>query len=450
MKLYNTKISFFSCFEFLLCSFVFLLPWQTIWIIQENFLNGTKLDYETVGIFGIEIVLWCAILIFSIILWKNKRDQIMTELKKKYEKKIFIFFGLFFVYMLLSVLWSSNKMIALFQSIHLFEGAVIFFFVSISRIDVRKLLQWFIAGSMIQSFLGIYQFFTQSTFAVKWLGLVSHPVFETGTSVIQSEDIGRWLRAYGAFPHPNIFGGYLIVALCGTAYLFFLCHNSKKKWLILVCWIVQIIALFFTVSRSAWLSFFLLLITLPFYAKYIQKKFHVSQFIKKSRILFCTAIVFFSFLTYTYLPLIQTRVYVQSFHEVRSIDERKSAVENALKIFLEQPWFGVGVGNYTIALKQEYPTISGSMIQPVHVIPILFLSEFGIVGLMLIMLFFSSWIYAKKEKALIFFALIFILSPLFLFDHYFYSLPIGIFVLSFFWGIQKKLFSTVYPQNQNL
>ena len=69
------------------------------------------------------------------------------------------------------------------------------------------------AGAFLQACLGIYQFFTQSSFACKWLGMASHNAQDLGVSVIETLSGERWLRAYGGLDHPNIFGGFLCFSI---------------------------------------------------------------------------------------------------------------------------------------------------------------------------------------------------------------------------------------------
>ena len=92
-------------------------------------------------------------------------------------------------------------------------GIGLFWLISSVEYNRRYLVGSFLISAIIQAFLGIWQFFTQSSFASKWLGMALHDASDLGTSVIQI--IGsdgfwqRWLRAYGGLDHPNILGGLL-------------------------------------------------------------------------------------------------------------------------------------------------------------------------------------------------------------------------------------------------
>jgi len=56
--------------KLLLLAFLFLLPFQIVYIVQDNFLNGAKWQYGTSVFYLTEMILWLAIIFFiSIILF---------------------------------------------------------------------------------------------------------------------------------------------------------------------------------------------------------------------------------------------------------------------------------------------------------------------------------------------------------------------------------------------
>lgn len=225
------KKNLVKIFELFLNSFLFLLPWQTIFIIK-------KWELGTIGIFGFEILFWIIAALFFIWHFQNKKQQ--ANMSWLYITS-FIFLG----YCFLSTFWSPQPLVGFFQALRITESFLLIWILLVAPFDRKKAVLWFIAGATLQAFLGIYQFLTQSTVGFKWLGLVSHPLMETGTSVIQSAEAGRWLRAYGAFPHPNIFGGYLVIAIIFTSLLILQKNIQNKK----------IFFLFLFFSYSVLLSF---------------------------------------------------------------------------------------------------------------------------------------------------------------------------------------------------
>ena len=383
-------------------------------------MNGSKWQYGTLGFYATEVLLWLAIFSFLFLYCKKIFVERKEKIKFSWSKdRVFILSVLvFLVYCFASVFWSLDTAVALQQSFHIMEAFLLFFVLYLGLVDWKRAAQWFVAGAVLQSAFGIYQFLTQSTFAFKWLGLVVHPVMEAGTSVIVGDGIGRVLRAYGAFSHPNVFGGYLAITIFVTLYLLF---QDKKNKVLFGALFLQLIALFFTFSRSAWLAVGVVLVGLCVY--FIKtKKWNYTKII-------LSCFVFGAVLSALYFPLVHTRVAHQSSHEIRSTEERVGGIKEGIQIWKTAPMLGVGVGNYTAASYKQNPTRPGYEYQPVHNVPLLVLSEFGVLGggllLLIVVTFFRL---LPKDKKAFFFASIFIFGLLSIFDHYLYSSYIGILV----------------------
>lgn len=454
---------------FCLYIFLFLFPWQTILIFQKN-------ENGTLGIFGFEILLFAVGLLYIIKIIVNfchpesfatlegklregsspsNRGKIIFPqfIKKQSQKKYSQFqkiLFLFFLYCFFSIFFAPQKLFALFQTVRIAEAFFLYYILTHFQYKKSVAVGSLLVGSALQSVLGIYQFLTQSTVSFKWLGLVSHPVFETGSSVVQSIEVGRILRAYGAFPHPNVFGGYLVVSIIFTTIFFIksFCHpesfatlegklrerSSKKIFPYIFLLVIQITALFFTFSRSTWLAVVFWFTGIFFY--FFKKRN------KKMLFLFLLLILQVVFLCTTYFSLLKTRVEAKSYHETRSVEERKNLSAVAFQLFQTHPWFGVGVGNYVSAVKIQNPLAAPSALEPVHMVPLFVLVEFGIFGILIFIIFMVLCVKTIKWKPLAWFFL-FTLSPLLLFDHYLYSLPFGIFLGATFFGLlQHHSFST--------
>ncbi|MBU0581243.1 MAG: hypothetical protein KKA19_08705, partial [Candidatus Margulisbacteria bacterium] len=92
------------------------------------------------------------------------------------------------------------------------EGFILFWLVFRIRFQLSKVVFTFTLAGLTQSVLAIIQFFSQKIIANKWLGLAEHDPGTLGDLVIETSS-GRWLRAYGSFPHPNILAGFLVICL---------------------------------------------------------------------------------------------------------------------------------------------------------------------------------------------------------------------------------------------
>jgi O-antigen ligase len=420
---------------------LFLLPFPAIFIYKEQFLNSVKWEYGTLGFFGTEILLWITFFIFAF--WFRERIKIRNQKSKinfswSRDRMFVLFALLFIIYILLSSVWSIDSSVALQQGLYIIGALLLFFMLIIGPLKFREIATWFIAGTVLQSVLGIYQFLFQSTFAFKYLGLVHHPVWQAGTSIISSPDIGRWLRSYGAFSHPNIFGGYLVLSIF-ISILFKKLNkknNLKFKIIFFAIYSLQLTALFFTFSRSAWLAFILLFLFIIIF--YFKKYFQINLIIINTVILLTAlSIIFF--------PLIQTRFSHQSTNEVRSTTERVVGVGEAYELFKQNYLFGVGIGNYTAVAYMLNPNNPGWLYQPVHNVFILILVELGIIGVILLlstlMLFIRFAFFINNDLFNILIFSLIICLVLAMFDHYLFSSYIGVMMISVCFGSVFRAFS---------
>lgn len=434
------KITLENSLSFLLKALLFLLPWQTIWIYKEQFLNGVKWEYGTLGFYVSEILLWAAVLIFMA--WFVKKlaaKDLRFKINFGWSKdRIFALACLIFViYVLASIFWAADVNLGLQWALRIVGGIVLFFMLYIGPLTFRQMAVSFVGGAVLQSILGVWQFLSQSTFAFKWLGLVSHPVWQAGTSVISGPEVGRWLRAYGAFPHPNILGGYLVISLM-VSYLLFL-KTKRRSWqtrlLQLFIIGIQVMALFFTFSRSTWLAFIFVLVILFCFAYFWDRQKKRLFFLGSN---FLVTIGLFLVLSFLLWPLIQTRLAGESVTEVRSTVERVQSYEESKQLFGEHPWLGVGAGNYTIALYKMNPTRPGWEYQPVHNMAMLLLVDLGIIGLLLLavvgVIFFIYQFEIPHFYLFCYFLHGVIYIVLAMFDHYLLSSYTGILLTAVYWA----------------
>ncbi|MEK9143705.1 MAG: O-antigen ligase family protein [Patescibacteria group bacterium] len=196
--------------------------------------------------------------------------------------------------------------------------------------------------------------------------------FNAGTPGIARIDwYGReLLRPYATFPHPNVLGGFLatVLLLIVLRYLSILGNLKKKiKLFYGTVILVGITALLLTFSRSA--------IVVGTIAIAIAIARNVEH---KLRVL---GIVLFVFILTSYvLRLTSTE---------ESVVVRQQLNDAAIKLWQSSPLFGVGLGNFLVRLPEALPTRTIYFLQPVHNIYLLLLSEMGIVGIGLIVLWIA-------------------------------------------------------------
>ncbi|MBP9760757.1 MAG: O-antigen ligase family protein [Candidatus Magasanikbacteria bacterium] len=422
--------------------FFFILPWPSIWMYREVYVDGIKWQYATLGFYASEVVLWLFFLLFFTGFIKKFFSLPREERRFSFSfDRIFLStLFLFVVYVLMSRWWAVDSAIAAQHGLHLLEGVLLFVTLSISPYSFRQLASWFLVGMIAPMLLAIYQFFSQTTVSSTLLGLAAHPAFEAGTSVVV--DAGsRWLRAYGSFAHPNMFGGFVVLSFFMSSYL--LLQQPKQlsgiqKFFPLGMLIFSIVALIISWSRSSWIAGALTgVLLLGFFFK--------TSVFRWQYVFVCVSIPILFFLL---LPnLFLTRLTVGSLHELRSMSERVDGYTNAMTLFQSSPWFGVGIGNYT---QQEALSFRGFPVwvyQPVHNMFLLALVELGIVGFGIASISFVGYVTyiasrVHKRGLLLFLFCISPLVPLAVLDHYIVSSYQGLLLAALWLALVTHSLST--------
>lgn len=277
-----------------------------------------------------------------------------------------------------------NSMIYLFRICQFFVFAALVF---LNIVHLKKVYDLFIVVVSFLALLGVFQFIFQTSVGLHFLGEPIVSVDKLGVAKVSI--FGKdFLRIYGTFPHPNIFAGYLLVAIIG-AWRFR--KESFMRFLLVLCFI----ALVLTFSRSAWLAL-LIIIVWNWKLKY--------KWIFSSVLFFIFFVLLFDL---TELAVL----------------ERMQFLEISKQMFLAHP-LGVGVGNFTQSMAQvSSQNLDPWQIQPVHNVFLLLLNELGLQGFTIV---FATLIMRRFFSPIL--LLVFVIG---LFDHYFLSLYSGQFLLAF-------------------
>jgi len=408
--------------------------------------GGAKWEYETIGFYATEGLLWLCVVVFMAWFWKKAKGEIKKKgVKFSWTKdRVFVLSCLLFIlYVFASSLWAYETRVSRQQAFRVLEGFLLFFMLYLGPLDAKGAMKAFVAGSVVPALLGVWQFVTQSTFDSVLFGLSDHPVLQSGTSVVASPEAGRWLRAYGPMSHPNVFGGYGVISF---VFLLSLVSVKVKKDTLVrhvlypAACILIVASLFFTFSRSAWIAF-AIVIFLYCCVALRERSFSFKNY--RVRVMgygVLAAIV----LSTLFIPLVQTRILGGSTHETRSTTERVNGYSEALDVFRSHPFDGVGVGNYTNTLVVNSPNARKYVwaYQPVHNVGLLFLAELGILGVVLLGAIMVTLFRLQKEHmySIVLFALP--LVPLLLFDHYLFSSYIGLMLVGVYWGVGLRFLET--------
>jgi O-antigen ligase len=296
------------------------------------------------------------------------------------------------------------------------------------RIEIKKNIWFFSLGLIIPCFLGWRQFLMGWSPASTLFGLAEHLAATPGTSVVEVVG-GRIMRAYGTFPHPNIFGGFLAAAILlilwrSRAWLWV----KKKTWVATLPLLMLLSAtLVITFSRSAWLALGTGIILIFIW--------HIIQRIKISKVFLLNFFVIFATVFITagiFHDAVFVRVEATDRLEEKSLVERKSEYQIVGEVIKTNLFVGVGPGAYTFVLEELNPDQPIWFYQPIHNSLLLFFAETGLLGLVVLIYFFGAFV-SKKNFFFVIPAI-----PIVVFDHYLWSQWAGLVLISMIFAIMIK------------
>jgi len=366
--------------------------------------------------------------LFAVVLWlsvKLTRSSFFSQISSKrnitYLSAFYILILALLILTTISFVWSRDWRTSLYISLHLW----LIFLLILSLRDWNETwtvgMYGFCAALSIQLIAGFLGYAQQSTailesLNMKWPGTLDPSI--RGASVVQLINGFRVLRAYGTLPHPNILGGFLFLSLLGPISLLLVNKKPNYSTLILLC--LGIILIGITFSRSAWLALVAFAIYLSLKAKHFDRK----------RIFLLLSVITLSFVLtlFSLRSLVFTRISSPSTStEVISALGRSWLTRQALDMFRQHPFTGVGIGSFIIELSQT--AVEGAPIEPVHNVILLITAELGVGGLLLcfgLFVFIALNIYkANSLKAILASATLIGLGVINLFDHYFWTLAPG-------------------------
>lgn len=445
---------------------VLLLPWQTRLILHQGMINGNPSELLTISLYATDILLiGLSILTLSYFLlgiFLGTKSPIGDLFPKKFSfrpKKLFknkratsiypfmevklltIFLGLGAV----SIFFAENRFLAVQRMGWILLAICLAILVAKCK-EKTNIAFWFLMGLMLSAWLGIYQYILQNTFACKWLGLAEHDPKAGGTSIVEiyanNGNPTRWLRAYGSFDHPNVFGALMAIGIIFALWFFY--EEVKENWKKILLYVALISfssGFFMSLSRSAWVGLFLTLITLIIF---IITKEQQNKFKNLLKALFLVGIIFATF-AFAYPNQFLMRSGGQGRLEQKSLDDRAVYFEQGKGIIKNNLIFGVGIGNYIGALLKKNPKNDAWTYQPIHNVFLYIWAELGIVGLLLfVTMSVFTGILAWKSDPFVFAALV-SLIPSFLLDHWLWDLHFGILLFGCMVG-----FAIGFPSKLNL
>lgn len=447
MKIFRTAASA------LLVLWVALLPLQTRFILHQGFLAGGKWEYGTLSIYLTDVLLLAAF-IFLVLSRPKGFWKLPRAVPGIVPVVVIGIAGASFV----SLLQASDVGVALALWTRMLAGMLAWWFILRSPVRLSWIAVGVIASAAIEAVVALLQFMNQRVAESTLFGIAEQFPSTPGVSVVESV-LGRFLRAYGTLPHPNMLAGWLVLALVFTVGLYLRSHDKLERSVLLMAFLVTQTGLFLTFSRGAiltWFAVFLLLLTAVLLRERTERlrpgwfPFHRPHPFLGMKMLKLTiaALLGVGLLTYIFSPLLTVRTGVIGRLERLSVDQRLVQLDDVQRV-VERHWiFGTGIGNYTKALHDEIDSKRDPWeYQPVHNVYLLFFSELGVFGALVVIWAIVAiagvaivahrgewrrridrdipWLAIGSLLLLAVFLISFV-------DHYFWSLPFGIMT---FWAV---------------
>ena len=269
---------------------------------------------------------------------------------------------------------------------------------------VNSVIVILLSNVLIQGLIGVAQFKRGSSLGIYFLGESNIVSGMMGSSFVELS--GQvFLRAYGTFPHPNVLGGFLLLAI-----FFGIDIYKRKKILGSLLIAISFLSIMFTFSR---ISILLAVVVILFFLS--------KEILFKNK----------SLLNISFSPLLMERFQNLFSSGDRSWSERLELVKASFRVIKENWLIGIGGGNFVKGMEGMIPRTSNGLLltQPVHNIFLLYISEFGILGFILIgYVLFYGIVENFKKVSLYGLLILFVIILIGFFDHYLVSLPQGMVI----------------------
>lgn len=370
--------------------FFFLLPWQTRYIFGWSYLSGASTQFGILSVYATQV--WLLVGVLWIYLGKNLRSWIFALPSSNpaievYHRRAILLSLAILLLAGLSSLWAAQSIPALAALIDLAGACLVFVALLDKRVDLKRVAMAFVLGLIIPVGLGLAQVLLGGSGASTLFGLAGRDAQALGDAVLVFDGT-RVLRAYGSFPHPNIFGGYLAVGVLLAMYL--ATGKHRRAWFTIAG--VLFLGLILTASRSALLGLLLGGTTivlsgyiLPLGKGEVRRGHNRGTAASLTAMTIAVTVIVLALGAELLAPSLVSSLRGGGVTEARSLSERADQYREWSSTMHGADWLiGNGPRNYVFALADVHPDRGVWEYQPIHNVPFLLLSELGLIGLILV------------------------------------------------------------------
>lgn len=412
---------------------IFTLPWQTRWIVAPASLSGFPWEQGTVSVYVSWFVIFAVIILgficYPAALPKPELGMTFVDRLKRHAAILVAIAGLV-ISTAVTTSWQATGMWWMqAMLLGLFAWTLIR-----ARASFVQMSIWFIVSLLPHAVIGFVQYFQQDTFASAWLGMASHHPWIHGTSVVE-HGLYRVLRAYGGFPHPNIFGGWLAAACAIVPFLVFHMKSSIGRIGLMLASGGLAFVLLVTYGRGAWIA------AAIGFALSSAMVLYRADSIDRLRLISVVIVMVASvgLGVFSEWDHVSARFVLSNRLESWSVQTRILSIRDGVAVANERQAFGWGPGAGQIGIsahRAQNEKISFIQAEPPHIAPLAAIVDIGFIGFM--SFFVIAWILLRRTfrlvpvtvkgirvKLPIFHPLIVVLAVLAATDHYFWTLWSG-------------------------
>lgn len=297
---------------YFICMYIFILS-----------IFPSKFNFKGIPFNG-DIALGIIILVYftNIFISKNTRQRFINGIKDFFTKWNSLFMFFWIAMMFISIIYATDKRLALQESVRISTYAVLFFIIKY-EMNNKKYLDGIIYSTtitfIIVGLVGIYQYF-------KGVGLTHIGKYD----VVQ--------RITSTLENSNNLGAFFVIIIFPFIILAIKEKNKIKKVFLITIVIISLLNIIGSFSRNAWLALII---------GYIALIFVYNFNLIYGAILGCGVALC--------IPTISHRL-----KEVGDVSQNLSRIslwEIAIKMIKDRPLFGVGNGNYRTLYSEYYKKV---------------------------------------------------------------------------------------------
>ncbi|MBI4092190.1 MAG: O-antigen ligase family protein [Candidatus Levybacteria bacterium] len=387
--------------------------------------GGIRIDYLSPTLYLLDILI---IALFLVSLPEIRR--FVRHIRKAKLPKLLL--SLFILSLFWNLSYSKSLGTHVFGIIKLLEFSFLGSYIALEfqKRDIRTFTIVLSLSAVVSSVLAVWQFILQSSVGGLWY-FFGERTFNISTIGISTVNLDQQiLRPYAAFPHPNVLAFFFLATTVFTVLRLPYEKNSLVKFLFVASILLSTVGLFLTFSRIT----ILIAICLFIYAIYTNGKRNIVLAVLGFLGLLGLVNIFFSL-----------NIFRPEFI-LRGIDFRQELLAQSLQIFLNNPYFGIGLNNFFIHQSVLIRDVSPILFQPPHNIFVIAPLSLGIFGwwifpalfILAILSLFTKLRTTNNELNDFYRSVLFVLLGTIIvgmFDHFFLTLEQGQIIFSLILGL---------------